>query len=138
VTSRQNVGGTASVIQQGLSTHGLDRVNTTSYVDGMNTNSLWTDGGVQMYQNDAMAQEAAYTTSAVGADNSAGGLRINVIPREGGSGDGTTPAASWNLAEQQRDARAHQGGSKPCIDHIFDLGLSIRRARQIVVSRPLR
>ena len=129
-TSRQNVGGTATVIQQGLSSHGLDRVNTTSYVDGMNTNTLWSDGGVQMYQNDAMAQEVAYTTSAVGADNSAGGLRVNVIPREGGNRVSVAVftsrvPGSWQSENVDQALRDRKLRASDRIEHIFDLSTSV-------------
>ena len=84
-SGRQNVGGTRTVQQQGISVHGLTRNNTTKYVDGLNTNTSWSEGGVQMYDNDAMAQEVAYSTSAAGADVSGGGVRINIVPQEGGN-----------------------------------------------------
>jgi len=48
-------------------------------------NGLQTDGQVQSYFNDAMNQEVSYQTSGMGADTSAGGVRLNMIPKEGGN-----------------------------------------------------
>ena len=48
-------------------------------------NGLQADGAVQSYFNDAMNQEVSYQTSGIGADTSAGGVRLNMIPREGGN-----------------------------------------------------
>jgi hypothetical protein len=54
-------------------------------VDGMMVNGLMSDGAVQSYFNDAMSQEVAYQTSGIGAETSAGGVRLNMIPKEGGN-----------------------------------------------------
>ena len=48
-------------------------------------NGLQSDGAVQTYTNDAMYQEISYQTSGIGADTQAGGVRLNMIPREGGN-----------------------------------------------------
>jgi hypothetical protein len=40
-------------------------------------------GGNQAYTNFAMAQEVSYQTSGGAAENSAGGIRINMVPRSG-------------------------------------------------------
>ena len=48
-------------------------------------NGLQGDGAVQSYFNDAMNQEVSYQTSGIGADTQAGGVRLNMIPREGGN-----------------------------------------------------
>ena len=54
-------------------------------VDGMIVNGLQGDGAIQSYFNDAMNQEVSYQTSGIGAETSAGGVRLNMIPREGGN-----------------------------------------------------
>ena len=51
----------------------------------MQLNSLMNDGQVQAYFSDAANAEVTYQTSGVGADVSAGGVRINMIPKEGGN-----------------------------------------------------
>ena len=54
-------------------------------VDGLMVNGLDGDGAVQNYFNSSMSQEMVYTTSGAGADVSGGGVRLNMIPRDGGN-----------------------------------------------------
>lgn len=68
-----------------LSVHGLSGGDNAIQVDGMLINTQQSDGSVQMYPNDAMTEEVSFQTSAVGAEVSAGGLRQNMIPRQGGN-----------------------------------------------------
>ena len=42
-------------------------------------------GGNQAYTNFAMAQEVSYQSSGAAAESSAGGIRINMVPRSGGN-----------------------------------------------------
>ena len=46
-----------------------------------NTNGVSQSG----YNNFAMVQDVTYQTSSIAADSEAGGIRINMIPREGGN-----------------------------------------------------
>jgi hypothetical protein len=48
-------------------------------------NGLESNGQVQSYFNDAMNQEMTYQTSAISADVSGGGVRLNMIPKDGGN-----------------------------------------------------
>ena len=80
-----DTGGARAMQQTYMSTHGMTTSNTTVMVDGMTVNGLQSDGAVQSYFNDAMNQEVSYQTSGIGADTSAGGVRLNMIPREGGN-----------------------------------------------------
>ena len=54
-------------------------------VDGLMVNGLDVDGAVQNYFNSSMSQEMVYTTSGASADVSGGGVRLNMIPRDGGN-----------------------------------------------------
>ena len=80
-----DTGGARAMQQTYMTTHGMTTANTTVLVDGMMVNGLQGDGAVQSYFNDAMNQEVSYQTSGIGADTSAGGVRLNMIPREGGN-----------------------------------------------------
>jgi hypothetical protein len=77
--------GARAMQQTYMSTHGQSAANTTVMVDGMMVNGLMSDGAVQMYFNDQMSAEFSYQTSGIGAETSAGGVRLNMIPREGGN-----------------------------------------------------
>ena len=80
-----DVGGSRAMQQTYMSTHGLGASQTTVQVDGLMVNGLDGDGAVQNYFNSSMSQEMVYTTSGAGADVSGGGVRLNMIPRDGGN-----------------------------------------------------
>jgi Carboxypeptidase regulatory-like domain len=80
-----DVGGSRAMQQTYMSTHGLGASQTTVQVDGLLVNGLDGDGAVQNYFNSSMSQEMVYTTSGAGADASGGGVRLNMIPRDGGN-----------------------------------------------------
>lgn len=123
--SLPDTGGARAMQQTYMSTHGMTTSNTTVLVDGMMVNGLQSDGAVQSYFNDAMNQEVSYQTSGIGADTSAGGVRLNMIPREGGnrfSGDFKTAyrPGKWqsnNLTERHIDKGLRTGNAT---DRIID------------------
>jgi hypothetical protein len=80
-----DTGGARAMQQTYMNTHGMTASNNTVMVDGMTVNGLQTDGAVQTYINDAMNAEVSYQTAGIGAETSAGGVRLNMIPREGGN-----------------------------------------------------
>ena len=80
-----DTGGARAMQQTYMTTRGMTLANNTVLVDGMMVNGLQLDGGVQSYFNDAMNAEVSYQTAGVGADTAAGGVRLNMIPREGGN-----------------------------------------------------
>ena len=81
---KPDVGGTAGVQQSEMMGRGLDAAHTTVEIDGMTVNTMISDGRYQAYLNPMLAAETSYTTSGHGAETQAGGLRINMIPNEGG------------------------------------------------------
>jgi hypothetical protein len=108
-----------------MSVHGLSASQVTVQVDGMTVNGLDGDGAVQSYFNDAMNQEMTYQTAGAAADMSGGGVRLNMIPREGGNRFSGSAFASWrdgawqsdNLTQALRD-RGLRATDK--IEHIYD------------------
>ena len=95
-----------------LTVHGSDGRDTTFQVDGMTLNGIEGDGSVQSYFNEAMFEEISYQTSAISAEVSAGGVRANMIPKDGGNAfKGTLflSGAQPEPAEQQQRRRARQG-----------------------------
>ena len=80
-----DVGGSRAMQQTYMSAHGLGASQTTVQVDGLMVNGLDGDGAVQNYFNSSMSQEMVYTTSGAAADVSGGGVRLNMIPRDGGN-----------------------------------------------------
>ena len=125
-----DTGGARAMQQTYMSTHGMSTSNTTVLVDGQMTNGLQADGAVQSYYNDAMNAEMSYQTAAIGAETSSGGVRLNMIPREGGNqfhGDfkfAQRPGAlqSSNLTDRHRERGLTAGNA---IDRIVDYTVSL-------------
>ena len=125
-----DMGGTAGAQQSEMMGRGLDAAHTTVEIDGMMINTLISDGRYQAYMNPMMAAETSYTTSGVTAETQNGGLRINMIPNEGGnqySGNffaGGTPG-QWqanNLNPRLQDLGVQE---TPRVSVIYDFNGSI-------------
>jgi hypothetical protein len=114
-----DTGGARAMQQTYMSAHGMTSANNTVLVDGMMVNGLQGDGNVQSYFNDAMNQEVSYQTSGIGADTQAGGVRLNMIPREGGN----TFSGSFGAAYRPGDWQ----GSNLTQRHV-DRGLNVGTA----------
>ena len=80
-----DVGGSQQMEQVCMTTQGSRRTDTTVQVDGMMMNALLNNGEVQAYFSDAASSEVSLSTTGSGADVSGGGVRINMIPKEGGN-----------------------------------------------------
>ena len=127
--SLPDTGGARAMQQTYMSTHGMTTANTTVLVDGQMTNGLQGDGAIQSYYNDSMNSEVSYQTAGIGAETSSGGVRLNMIPREGGnrfSGDfkAVNRPGAWqssNLTDRHK-ARGLTSGNK--IDRIVDYSLA--------------
>ncbi len=129
--SRPDVGGTQGMEQTYMRTHGADDRHTTVQVDGMMVNSSMGDGNIQAYNDDALAAEVSVQTSAVGAEVQAGGVRMNMIPKDGGNqfrGGGFLggTAENWQannispeLLAPPRNLRVPNG-----IEHVQDFNLN--------------
>src|SRR6266571_2146579 len=83
--SDQNVGGARAAVNPRLTAHMSVTKDTTIDVDGMKMNTLVGGGDSHPDHNDAMTQEVTVQTAALGAEVSAGGPHLNLIPREGGN-----------------------------------------------------
>src|SRR5437667_4331681 len=128
-TNVPDVGGSRAMENVRMSAHGAPQEHTTVQVDGMLVNA-GDNAGVQAYHNDAMSQEFSYQTSAVSAEVSWGGIRLNMIPRQGGNtfsgvifAGGTNKAwQSKNVTPAQTRAGLVAGNT---ISHIYDVNSSL-------------
>ena len=82
------------------------------------------------YNNFAMVQDVTYQTSAIGADSAGGGVRINMIPRDGGNtfaGDFFVGGSFEWLAGGQPHARTEGGGAAVGrrLEHLVEVTPSI-------------
>src|SRR4051812_3772810 len=83
--NQPDIGGSKAMQQTYMSAHGAGSSQTTVQVDGLMVNGIDVDGAVQSYFNSSISQEMVYTTSGASADVSGGGVRLNMIPRDGGN-----------------------------------------------------
>lgn len=98
-----DVGGSRAMQQTYMSVHGLSASQVTTQVDGMTVNGLDGDGAVQNYFNSMMSQEMSYQTAGAGADVSGGGVRLNMVPKEGGNRYSGAFFGSWSSGSWQSD-----------------------------------
>jgi hypothetical protein len=80
-----DVAGSQAMQQTYFTVHGAGTAQTAVLMDGMIINGLQGDGGIQSYLNDAGNQEMVYQTGGGTADSPAGGLKLNMVPKEGGN-----------------------------------------------------
>jgi carboxypeptidase family protein/TonB-dependent receptor-like protein len=127
----QDVGGAQQTEQTYMSAHGNSALHNTILLDGMPAQTNLSDGQVQNYIDNALIAEAAYQTSAISAESSAGGVRVNLIPRDGGNsfhGAGFFGGAadSWHLQGDNVDNSLRSRGlsSGARIEHLNDLNMS--------------
>jgi hypothetical protein len=80
-----DVGGSQAMQQTYFSVHGLGAAQTSVLIDGMIMNGLQGDGAIQSYLNEGANQEMVYQTGGGTVDSPTGGVKINLIPKEGGN-----------------------------------------------------
>src|SRR5437868_8786402 len=80
-----DVAGSQAMQQTYFTVHGLGAAQTSVLMDGMIINGLQGDGAIQSYLNDAGNQEMVYQTGGGNVDSPTGGVKINLIPKEGGN-----------------------------------------------------
>ena len=98
-----DVGGSRMTEQVGLRAHGLGGDDAEQLVEGMSIQSL--EGASQSYFDDMLQSEITIMTSAIPADTSGGGIRMNSVLKDGGnifSGAAFLGFSSGELAERQR------------------------------------
>jgi hypothetical protein len=98
-----DVGGSRMMQQAYMSTRGLTSANNIVQIDGLMINGLDGDGAVQQYVNNQMIQEMSYTTAGAGADVSPGGVRVNIVMKDGGNQHSGTFFGAWNDGSWQSD-----------------------------------
>ena len=101
--NQPDVGGSRAMQQTYMSTRGLTSANNIMQVDGMMINGLDGDGAVQQYINYGMVQEMSYQTAGAGADVSPGGIRISIVPRDGGNTFSGSFFGAWSDGGWQSD-----------------------------------
>ena len=80
-----DVGGSQAMQQTYFTVHGLGAAQTSVLIDGMIVNGLQGDGAIQSYLNEGANQEMVYQTGGGNVDSPTGGVKINLVPKEGGN-----------------------------------------------------
>ncbi|MFN8061735.1 MAG: TonB-dependent receptor [Vicinamibacterales bacterium] len=84
--STYDVGGTQSFQQSSLSSHGSNTNDVSYNIDGATVN--WPGGGggaTMLYYDQGMFEEVNYMTSAIPAEQLAGGVAINMVTKDAGN-----------------------------------------------------
>jgi hypothetical protein len=123
-----DVGGTSGMQNRDLTVHGSDGRDTTFQIDGMTLNGIEGDGSVQSYFNEAMFEEITYQTSAINAEVSAGGVRANMIPKDGGNafkGSGFFSGANKHMqSSNDTDALAQGLRAPDALNKVWDFNVA--------------
>jgi hypothetical protein len=84
-TTAPDVGGMRAMNQVYYSMRGHTTSATTVMLDGIQLMGMDLDGATQAYTNTQAYEEMVFQTSGAGADVGGGGVRQNMIPRQGGN-----------------------------------------------------
>jgi hypothetical protein len=127
--SKPDVGGAQMMEQVNMRVHGASQLHTTMQIDGMLVSPAFSDGAIQNYMNQAHFAETSFTTSSQLAEVSPGGIRLNMIPNDGGNDfRGTFYAGmtdgSWQANNLTDELRALGVQSATGITNIYDFNPS--------------
>jgi hypothetical protein len=127
--SQPDVGGAQGMQQTYIAAHGSDPKDNYIMVDGIRLNGIEGDGAIQQYFNEGMFSEMSYQTGGISAETSGGGVRLNMIPKDGGNtlrGDvfvsGTTDKFQSNPLTPDLVAQGLQAGN--ALASIHDVNVS--------------
>lgn len=124
-----DVGGSRQMEQTNPRGHGIAAKHTVQHIDGMSVNSQETSNQ-QSYINDALSAEVTVSTSAHPAEIQSGGLRTNMIPKDGGNSVSGSiffggSDGNWQSKNVDDAMRAQNFTSANGIAHIQNFNASI-------------
>ena len=96
-----DIGGSRMTEQVGLRAHGLAGEDAEQLVEGMSIQSL--EGASQSYFDDMLQSEITIMTSAIPADTSGGGIRMNSVLKDGGNMFSGSAFLGFSSGEWQSD-----------------------------------
>ena len=125
------MGGAAGEQQNHLTAHGSVVTDFVVQLEGMNASNFaqgsYSNSSIQA--TDASTEELVYEIGAISADVAGGGVRINIIPKQGGnrfSGSAFLNGAAESLAGQQLHRRDPRSGCDRHDAPAQGLGLELR------------
>jgi hypothetical protein len=139
LAGRFDVGGSTQMWQGTVVAYGSQSGDMALEIDGMNVSSILSTGQISgLYHNQSAYEEMSYQVVAGSAESQTGGVRINMIPKQGGnrfSGDAVVTYSNEHLQAENNDAELRAKGLvvPPNLynlkDYNFSLGGPIRRDR---------
>jgi len=109
----RDVGGSGSLQQSPLQYRGSG--DTVQTIEGLRLNNLCAQGAYSgVYWNDASFEELSYVTGADSAEMGQGGMRINMVPRDGGNQFRAQMFGNWTGDGWGSDNCKSPGIGLPC------------------------
>jgi hypothetical protein len=139
LAGRFDVGGSTQMWQGTVVAYGSSSGDMALEIDGMNVSSILSTGQISgLYHNQSAYEEMSYQVVAGSAESQTGGVRINMIPRQGGNrftGDAVVTYSNEHFQSENNDAELRAKGLvvPPNLydlkDYNFSLGGPIKRDR---------
>ena len=109
----RDVGGSGNLQQSPLQYHGSS--DTVQTIEGMRLNNLCAQGAYSgVYWNDGSFQEISYVTGADSAEMGQGGIRVNMVPKDGGNQFHGVVLGNYSPSSWASDNCGSAGVGQPC------------------------
>jgi len=109
----RDVGGSGNLQQSPLQYRGSG--DTVQTIEGMRLNNLCANGAYSgVYWNDGSFQEFSYVTGADSAEMGQGGMRVNMVPKDGGNSFHGSAYGNYSPSAWASDNCGSSGVGQPC------------------------
>jgi hypothetical protein len=109
----RDVGGSGNLQQSPLQYRGS--ADTVQTIEGMRLNNLCANGAYSgVYWNDGSFQEFSYVTGADSAEMGQGGMRVNMVPKDGGNSFHGSAYGNYSPSAWASDNCGSSGVGQPC------------------------
>jgi carboxypeptidase family protein len=109
----RDVGGSGNLQQSPLQYHGS--ADTIQTIEGLRLNNLCAQGAYSgVYWNEGSFQELSYVTGADSAEMGQGGMRVNMVPKDGGNSFHGTFRGNYSPSAWTSDNCGSAGIGLPC------------------------
>jgi hypothetical protein len=109
----RDVGGSGNLQQSPLQYRGSG--DTVQTIEGMRLNNLCANGAYSgVYWNDGSFQEFSYVTGADSAEMGQGGMRVNMVPKDGGNSFHGSVYGNYSPSAWASDNCGSSGVGQPC------------------------
>jgi hypothetical protein len=109
----RDVGGSGNLQQSPLQYRGS--ADTVQTIEGMRLNNLCANGAYSgVYWNDGSFQEFSYVTGADSAEMGQGGMRVNMVPKDGGNSFHGAVYGNYTPSAWASDNCGSAGVGQPC------------------------